>query len=117
MGRDEKVRKQFVAHAAGMSIELNDKAVHQYMRAIKTFKERLIVLVHISAEAPARSTELISVQCENGKFARSQRGIFIDNGLVTFVTTYYKGFSDSQSMKTVHRFAPYEVGEIVVYYL
>lgn len=114
---DASVRRRFVSNPVGPSTELNEKAVHQYMRAVKKFKERLIVLVHMCAGAPARSTELISIQCENGKYARSQRGIFVDNGLVMFVTMYHKGFSASQSMKIVHRFVPREVGEIVVYYL
>ena len=117
LGRDEKVRKQFVASTLGAPIELSDKAVRQYMRAIRKFKGRLIVLVHMSAGAPARSTELISIQCENGKWARSQRGIFVDSGLVMFVTAYHKGYSASQSMKVVHRYVPHEVGEVVMYYL
>jgi hypothetical protein len=41
----------------------------------------------------------------------------IDQGIVTFITSYYKGFSTSQSQKCVHRFVPQEVGELVVYYL
>jgi len=76
-----------------------------------------MVLVHMSAGAPARSTELTSIQRMNGQNARSQRGVFVDNGLVAFVTTYHKGYSASQSMKNVHRFVPREVGEIVIYYL
>ena len=34
-----------------------------------------------------------------------------------FVTTYHKGFSASQSMKVVYRFAPREVSEMVLYYM
>jgi hypothetical protein len=30
---------------------------------------------------------------------------------------YYKGFSKSQSVKTIYRFVPDKVGELVVYYL
>jgi hypothetical protein len=41
----------------------------------------------------------------------------IDQGMVTFITWYYRGFSASQSRKCVHRFMPQEVGELIVYYL
>ena len=113
-----EVRQRFVENwDAGSSAQFHDDAIATYLRAVKKFKERLIVLVHMSAGAPARSTELISIQCENGKYARSQRGVFVDNGLVVFVTAYHKGFSASQSMKIVHRFVPREVGEIIVFYL
>ena len=69
----------------------------------------------MSAGALARATELISIQHEND--AQSQRGIFIENGMVAFVTAYYKGFGLSQRVKVVHRYVPREVGELVVYYL
>jgi len=99
------------------AIDWNKDAVADYLRAVTKFKEELMVLVHMSAGAPARSTELTSIQRVNGQNARSQRGVFVDNGLVAFVTTYHKGYSASQSMKNVHRFVPREVGEIVIYYL
>lgn len=77
-----------------------------YLRTFKKFKEKGIVLKHLSGGAPGRSTKLISIQCENGKHARSQRGIFMDNGMLSFVTSCHKDFRASQSMKIVHRFVP-----------
>lgn len=112
-----RVREQFIRRHEGTLVKCRPDAVNRYLRAVKKFKERLIVLVHMSAGAPARSTELTSIQCENGKHARSQRGVFIDNGMMAFVTAYHKGFSASQSMKIIHRFVPREVGEVVVYYM
>ena len=52
-----------------------------------------MVLVHLSAGALARATELLSIRHTNGVEARNQRGVFIDNGTVSFVTAYHKGFS------------------------
>ena len=77
----------------------------------------MLVLIHMSAGALARATELVSVQQVNGENARCYRGIMIDQGIVVFIISYYKGFSASQSQKCVHRFVPREVGELVVYYL
>lgn len=77
----------------------------------------MMVLVHLSAGAPARATELLRIRHTNGVEARNQRGVFIDNGTVSFVTAYYKGFSASQKAKIIHRYVPREVGELVVQFL
>ena len=95
----------------------NPDVVESYLRQVRRWKEELLVLVHMSAGAPARATELVSVQQVNGENARCHRGIMIDQGMVAFITSYHKGFSASQSQKCVHRFVPQEVGELVVYYL
>ena len=81
------------------------------------FKEELLALVHLTAGAPARGTEVLSIQHTNGEDSRAQRGIFLEDGMVAFVTRYHKGYSSSQKMKVIHRYVPKEVGEIVVYYL
>lgn len=57
------------------AIDWNKDAVTDYLRAVTRFKEELMVLVHMSAGAPARSTELTSIQRVNGQNARSQRGL------------------------------------------
>ena len=95
----------------------NPDAIESYLQQVKRWKEELLVLVHMSAGAPARATELVSIQQVNGENARCHRGVMIDQGMVTFITSYHKGFSASQSQKCVHRFVPQEVGELVVYYL
>jgi superfamily II DNA helicase RecQ len=99
------------------SRKFNPDAVESYLRQVRRWKEEMLVLVHMSAGAPARATELVSVQQVNGENARCHRGIMIDQGMVAFITSYHKGFSASQSQKCVHRFVPQEVGELVVYYL
>jgi len=67
--------------------------------------------------APARGTEIVSVQYENGVNGRGARGVFVERGLVSFVTSYHKGYSASKKVKVIHRYVPREVSEIVVYYL
>jgi hypothetical protein len=59
--------------------------------------------------------ELISVQTENGPDGRSQRGVFIDNGMVVIVTSYHKGWSAGKKAKIIHRYRPREIGELIVY--
>jgi hypothetical protein len=77
-------------------------------------KEELMVLVHLSVGAPARATELLSIQHTNGVEARNQRGVFINNGTVSFVTAYRKGFIVSRKAKDIHRYVPREFGGLVV---
>jgi hypothetical protein len=76
-----------------------------------------MVLVHLSAGVPVRATELLSIRHINGVEARNQRGVFIDNGTVSFVTAYHKGFSASQKAKVIHQYMPREVGKLVVQFL
>jgi hypothetical protein len=45
------------------------------------------------------------------------RNIFIEHGLVSFVTSYHKNYSASSTTKLIHRYLPPEVGELLVYYL
>jgi superfamily II DNA helicase RecQ len=111
------IRTRFIADGHSDAPTFHPDAVEAYLRQAKRWKEELLVLVHMSAGAPARATELVSIQHVNGESARGQRGIMIDQGMVVFITSYHKGFSASQSEKCVHRFVPREVGELVVYYL
>jgi hypothetical protein len=76
-----------------------------------------MVLVHLSAGALARATELLSIWHTNGVEAQNQRGVFVNNGTVSFVTAYHKGFSTSQKAKIIHRYVLREVGELVVQFL
>lgn len=101
----------------GADLSLNAKAVEEYFRSVKQFKEELIVLCHLSAGAPARGPELLSIMHQNGEDSRAQRGVFIHDGLVELVVSYHKGFSLSQKLKIIHRYLPREVGEVLVYYL
>ena len=39
----------------------NPDVVESYLRQVRRWKEELLVLVHMSAGAPARATELVSV--------------------------------------------------------
>jgi hypothetical protein len=47
----------------------------------------------------------------------SVRNIFIKEGLVVFVATYYKGYRSSRNIKIIYQYLLREVGELLVYYL
>jgi len=122
MNKEEVMKKKFRKVDSGEvlhreQITWDEKGVEDWFRKVIRFKEELFVLVHLTGGAPARGTEIISIQHENGKSSRTQRGIFIDKGFIQFVTSYHKGYSASQQVKIIHRFVPKEVGKLVVYYL
>ena len=45
------------------------------------------------------------------------RSLFIEEGLVTYVTSYHKGFNISNKLKIINRYFPKEVSLVLVYYL
>ncbi|KAE8822992.1 hypothetical protein HRS9122_10467 [Pyrenophora teres f. teres] len=54
---------------------------------------------------------------ENSADGVGYRGVFLEGCLVSFTTTYHKGYSFSKRVKTIHRYVPQEVSELVVYFL
>jgi hypothetical protein len=59
---------------------------------------------------------LLSIQHVNTE-NNWRRNIFIEDGMVVFVTAYHKGFHASNDIKIIHRYLPREVGELAVWYL
>lgn len=92
------------------------QAVEHYLAQVDTFLERLLLLVHITGGQPARGTELLSLQWCNTVHGL-RRNVFIEDGLVSFVTFYHKGYSVTNSTKIIHRYLPREIGELLVYYI
>ncbi|RYO95418.1 hypothetical protein DL764_007702 [Monosporascus ibericus] len=92
-------------------------AVRQYLLAVEEYLGRLLLLVHMTGGQPARGTELLTIQYCNPLHGQGQRNIFLENGLVSFVTYYHKGYSVTGSTKIIHRYLPIEVSELLVYYI
>lgn len=90
------------------------QAAVDYNRKVTRFLDILLLLVHITSGQPARGTETLSLRHTN---TMHHRNIFVEEGLVSTVTTYHKGYSVTGSTKIIHRYLPKEVGELVVYYL
>ena len=53
------IRAQFMEERESQTF--NPDAVESYLWQVRRWKEELLVLVHMSAGAPARATELVSV--------------------------------------------------------
>jgi aspartate/tyrosine/aromatic aminotransferase len=65
------------------------------------FWEKLIVLMHITAGQLARGLEIMSIWYSN-TVKGGHRNIFIEDGMVVFVTRYYKGYSVSGDVKIIY---------------
>ena len=92
------------------------EAVDIYLAKVDRFLERLLLLVHITSGQPSRATETLSLRHEN-TVEGGHRNVFIEDGLVSTVTSYHKGYSVTGSTKIIHRYLPNEIGEVLVYYL
>jgi hypothetical protein len=91
-------------------------AVREYKAKVEAFLERLLLLIHLTSGQPAWGTEILSLRHMNS-FHGYHRSIFIENGMVSIVTSYHKGYSVTGSTKIIHRYLPKEVGELLVFYL
>ena len=49
--------------------------------------------------------------------SKNTKGIYINKGLVLFITLYHKGYSISKKVKIIYQYIPREVSKIVIYYL
>jgi hypothetical protein len=61
----------------------------------------MLLIFHLVEEQPARATELLEIRHSNTR----QRGlcnIFIDCGIVAFVTIYYKNYQQTRKMKIIY---------------
>ncbi|KAI4844030.1 hypothetical protein E4T44_06427, partial [Aureobasidium sp. EXF-8845] len=92
--------------------------VNQYIRYVDRFRTNLAVLCHITSGQPARATELLSIRHRNS-YEGGHRGVYIDGGLVSLTTSYYKGstIAAKADVNIIQRYLPETVGLLVVRYL
>lgn len=65
------------------------QAIDRFFRVVSQFRERLSVAVHVCAGQPSRGPELMSIRHRNSE--RGRRNVFIEDGMVVFVTGTTKG--------------------------
>jgi hypothetical protein len=90
--------------------------MRDWLRQVAAFRGKLLVLMHMTGGQPARGPEILSVRHRN-TVQGGHRNLFIEDGMVVFVTRYHKGYEVKGDVKIIHRYLPREVGELVVWYL
>ncbi|THV64024.1 hypothetical protein D6D28_10221 [Aureobasidium pullulans] len=93
-------------------------AVNRYIHHVDRFRTNLAVLCHITSGQPARATEILSIRHRNS-YEGGHRGVYIDGGLVSLTTSYYKGstIAAKADVNIIQRYLPETVGLLVVRYL
>lgn len=86
------------------------------MLRVTLLRAQLLVLMHLCGGMPARATEILSIRHRNTS-GGDCRDVFVDHGLIVFVTQYHKGYGVSGGIKIIHRYVPQEVGALVMHYL
>jgi superfamily II DNA/RNA helicase len=108
------LRTRFVR--VGSRSGVQRERVRDWLRQVEAFRAQLLVLMHMTGGQPARGPEILSVQHQNTP-GGEHRNLFIEDGLVVFVTRYSKQYMLTGDVKVIHRYLPREVGELVVWYL
>ena len=117
MFKEQQLRKQFIDESiGGSSGKVKTEEIEAYERQVERFQELLLILMHMCGGQSARAPELLGIRWKNTEQG-GVRNIFIEDGLVAFVTTYHKGYRSSNNIKIIHRYLPREIGELLVYYL
>lgn len=115
IGASQQLKARFVRNKAGRMI-WNRPGVESYLAHLLSFRSKVLVLMHLAGGQPARGPEILSI-CHRNTVNRDHRNVFIEDGLVVFVTRDHKGYNTSGLVKIIHRYLPREVGELLVYYL
>lgn len=119
-----RLREEFIdipatgaARAAGQqgpsSVVWRVRRIEQYRKALDAHRRDLLVLMHMTGGQPARGTEITTVRYKNGADGAG-RGIFVEDGMMVYVVRYHKGVGFSGKEKTIHRYLPFEVGELLM---
>ncbi|CAD0046302.1 unnamed protein product [Aureobasidium pullulans] len=110
------LQRQFFAGRASDTFKA--PAVNRYIRHVDRFRTNLAVLCHITSGQPARATEILSIRHRNS-YEGGHRGVYIDGGLVSLTTSYYKGstIAAKADVNIIQRYLPETVGLLVVRYL
>jgi hypothetical protein len=90
--------------------------VQAYFDKVDAFLKQLLLLIYITGGQLLRGTELIGLQHSNTTQGQ-HCGIFVEEGLISTVTSYYKGYNITGSTNIIHQYLPKEVSELLVYYL
>lgn len=90
-------------------------AVAAYGRQIERMLELFWGLMMMLSQPP-RSSELFGMRWKNTAYG-GVRNFLLEEGLVSYVAEYHKGYRSSGSIKIIHRYLPREVGELWVYFV
>ncbi|KAK5109834.1 hypothetical protein LTR85_002039 [Meristemomyces frigidus] len=93
----------------------NHDAVCRYLKAEADLLIQLMLLLYLQGGQAPRSTELFSIECENGP--STSRGIYVHAGAVVCVTRHHKARRWTNQEFQVARYLPKVASKLVATYL
>ncbi|KAK2684347.1 hypothetical protein QWA68_017017 [Fusarium oxysporum] len=93
----------------------NQKAIFDYLKKEEALLENLAGLMLMTCGGQPRSPDLLSVRVRN--HMTSERGLYIYNGYMIYVTRSYKAKRSTKREFVVARFFPSQVGHLMYTYL
>ncbi len=69
--------------------------------------------MYMALGQPGRGLEVLSIWYSN-TVKGGYRNIFIKDGMVVFITRYYKGYAVSRDVKIIYQYLLRKVGELLV---
>jgi hypothetical protein len=91
------------------------KAIFLYQKKVEALEEMLVGSLHTSCGQVPRGPELFSLECQNGP--STQRGIYVWNGSVIYITRHHKAKRSTNREFHVVRFMPVQLGHVMYKYL
>jgi hypothetical protein len=93
----------------------NISAISRYLKLKEELLELILALLYVVGGQCPRGTELFSIeQCNSPS---TERGVYIHNGYVIYVTRYHKARKATNREFNVVRYLPARAGNIIYYYL
>lgn len=93
----------------------NSKAVRHYLDRDHELLKQLGLIMYLSGGQAPRSTELFSIECENGP--ATSRGLYIYDGALCYVIRHSKSRRTTNEEFQVARYLPPCAGQLLVAYL
>jgi hypothetical protein len=93
----------------------NSKAVRHYLDRDHELLKQLGLIMYLSGGQAPRSTELFSIECENGP--ATSRGLYVYDGALCYVTRHSKSRRTTNEEFQVARYLPPRAGQLLVAYL
>ncbi|KAH7471991.1 hypothetical protein FOMA001_g13814 [Fusarium oxysporum f. sp. matthiolae] len=93
----------------------NQKAIFDYLKKEEALRENLAGLMLMTCGGQPRSPDLLSVRVRNHR--TSERGLYIYNGYMIYVTRSHKAKRSTNREFVVARFFPSQVGRLMYIYL
>ena len=93
----------------------NVHTINSWLQHCQRFLHLTLVYLYIAGGGPPRCTEMCSLRIRNG--TRDRRNIYLDQGLVSFVTRYNKTQSWTEKRAGIARFLSSRASVMLVQYL